>query len=172
MRGPANRVAKLGMLLAVSLMLHVLESALPLPLPFVRLGLANIVTVYAIIAMGVGDAMVLTILRVAISSLLVGTFLGPSFAMALGGGVAATLAMWVAFRLAAPPLGVVGVSLVGALFHNVAQLSVLAILFTGPGPAVHLMPAAMLMAAIAGFGTGLVALFTFKRIDRGGLAGD
>ncbi len=160
------------MLLAVSLMLHVLESTLPLPLPFVRLGLANIVTVYAIIAMGVGDAMILTILRVGVSSLLVGTLLGPSFAMALGGGVAATLAMWVVFRVAAPPLGVVGVSLVGALFHNMAQLAVVAILFTGLGPAARLMPVAILMATVAGLGTGLVALFALKRIDRGGFTGD
>ncbi len=160
------------MLLAASLMLHVLESTLPLPLPFVRLGLANIVTVYAIITMGVGDAMILTILRVGISSLLVGTFPGPSFVMALGGGVAATLAMWVAFGLAAPPLGVVGVSLVGALFHNMGQLSVVAILFTGPGPAARLVPVAILMAAVAGFGTGLIALLALKRIDRGGFPGD
>lgn len=165
-------MARLGMLLAVSLVLHVLESTLPLPLPFVRLGLANIVTVYAIIAMGVGDAMILTVLRVGVSSLLIGTFLGPSFAMALSGGVAATLAMWVTFRFVTPPLGVVGVSLVGALFHNLAQLSVVAILFTGPGPAARFVPVAILMAAVAGLGTGLVALFALRRIDRGGFVGD
>ncbi len=151
------------MLLAVSLGLSVVERAIPVPVPFLRVGLANIVTVYAIITMGLADALVITVLRVAIGSLIVGTFLGPTFALSLGGGLAATLAMGAA-RTASPPLGIVGVSLVGALFHNLGQLVVVAALFAGAGPVLRLVPLATLMAAGAGLVTGIIATLVIERL--------
>ncbi len=158
-----RRTAHLAVLLAVSLGLSVVERAIPMPVPFLRLGLANIVTVYAIITMGLADALIITVLRVAIASLITGTFLGPTFALSMCGGLAATLAMGAA-RTASPPLGVVGVSLVGALFHNLGQLVVVAALFAGVGPAVRLVPLATLMAAGSGLVTGLIAMLVIERL--------
>ncbi len=165
-----RRTAHLAVLLAVSLGLSVVERAIPMPVPFLRAGLANIVTVYAIITMGLADALVITLLRVVIASLVTGTFLGPTFALSMGGGLAATLAMGAA-RTAAPPLGVVGVSLIGALFHNLGQLVVVAALFAGAGPAVRLVPLATLMAAGAGLITGLIATLVIERLGHLGFDG-
>jgi len=134
-----------------------------MPVPFLRLGLANIVTVYAIITMGLADALIITVLRVAIASLIVGTFLGPAFVLSLGGGLAATLAMGAA-RAASPPLGIVGISLVGALFHNLGQLVVVAALFVGAGPALRLVPLATLMSAGTGLVTGITASLVIERL--------
>jgi heptaprenyl diphosphate synthase len=163
-RSRSGRLATLGLLLAAGLALYVVESALPAPFPFLRLGLANVATIVAILMLGMADALALTVLRVSLASILVGTFLGPAFALAMAGGVAATIAMGLAARWALPPLGVVGVSLLGALTHNVAQLCVIGGIYTGRGPAVSLLPAALFVSAAAGLGTGLIARFTTDRL--------
>lgn len=157
-------MARLGLLLAVALVLYGVESALPSPVPFLRIGLANAVTVFVLVSMGMADAVLVTILRVTVASLIVGTFLGPGFAMAMAGGIAASLAMGFAAQAALPPLGVVGLSLIGAAFHNVAQLAVVAGLYTGPSGAARLLPFALLMAAVSGLVTGLVALFALEKL--------
>lgn len=163
-RSSGRRVANFGLLLAVALVLYGVETFIPVPLPFLRLGLANVATLVALVMMGVGDALVLTVLRVTLASLIVGTFLGPGFALAMAGGLAAVLAMGVARRLAFPPLGVVGLSLIGAAAHNVAQLGVVAGAFTGAPAALRLLPAAILLAAVTGLLTGLIALFALEKL--------
>jgi len=166
-RSPARRVAGFGILLALALVLHAVEGLLPTPLPFARLGLANIVTLLAVVAFGLADAVLLTALRVMLASLLAGTFLGPGFAMSLAGGLTAAVAMWAVFRLWCPPLGIVGVSLVGAAAHNVAQVVTVGTIFTGAAAAARLLPVALLLAAVAGLATGLAAHFVLARIRPG-----
>lgn len=161
---PAGRVARLGMLLGVALALYAVESALPSPFPFLRIGLANIATLLALLTLGFADALAVTVLRVAIASLVVGTFLGPGFGLAMAGGVAGAVGMGLAVRYALPPLSVVGVSMVGAAVHNVAQLGVLAGLYTGPGPALRLLPVALLVSVATGLATGLFALFALEKL--------
>ena len=85
-------------------------------------------------------------------------------ALAAAGGIAAVVGMGLAVRLALPPLGVVGLSMIGAACHNVAQVGAVAALYTGPGPAARLLPAAFLLAAGAGLATGFVALFALGRL--------
>jgi len=163
-RSLTGRMARLAVLLAAALVLQALERLVPSPFPFMRIGLANIVTVFVVLTSGLADALVLTVLRVTIGSALLGAFLGPSFALGLPGGAAAAIGMALAARLARPPLGVVGVSLVGALCHNLAQLAVVAALYTGVAAATRLVPAAILVSAAAGLGTGVVASVAIDRI--------
>lgn len=160
----AGRVARLGMLLGVALTLYAVESALPSPFPFLRIGLANIATLIALITLGFADAIAVTVLRVVVASLVVGTFLGPGFGLAMAGGVAGAVGMGLAARFAFPPLSVVGVSVVGAVLHNLAQLGVLSGFYTGPGPAVRLLPVALLVSAATGLATGLIALFALEKL--------
>jgi heptaprenyl diphosphate synthase len=160
----SRRVARFGVLLAVALVLHGIERFIPVPVPFLRPGLANVATVIMLVTSGTGDALVLTVLRVTLASLIVGTFAGPGFAMAMAGGLASTLAMGLARRVAFPSLGVVGLSLIGAAVHNIAQLAVVAGLFTGVAAASMMLPAALLLAAVTGLVTGLVALFALEKL--------
>jgi heptaprenyl diphosphate synthase len=164
----ASRLAKLGMLLGVGLALHAVESLMPSPFPFVRVGLANIATLVALLSLGFADAVAVTVLRVGIASLVVGTFMGPGFALAMAGGIAGALGMGAAAKFAAPPLSVVGISIFGALCHNLAQLGVLSGLFTGVGPAAKLLPIALLVSAASGTITGLVALFALEKLGQHG----
>jgi heptaprenyl diphosphate synthase len=160
----ARRLATVGMFVAASLVLHVAEGLFPSPLPFVRLGLANVVTLFALLTVGVRAAVAVVVLRVAVASVLAGTLAGPAFALSMAGGLAAALGMGAAARLGAPPLGVVGVSMIGAACHNLAQLGVVAWLLAGAGAAWGLVPIALLVSAGAGLVTGLAARFALDRL--------
>ncbi len=160
----SRRLATIGMLVGVSLVLHVVEGLFPSPLPFVRLGLTNVVTLFALIALGVRAAVAVVILRVTIASVFAGTLAGPAFALSMGGGLAAALGMGAAARLGAPPLGVVGVSMIGAACHNLAQLGVVQWLYTGAGAVSGLAPVALIVSAGAGLVTGIAARFALDRL--------
>ena len=72
--------------------------------------------------------------------------------------------MGLARRVAFPPLGVVGLSLIGAAVHNIAQLTVVAGLFTGAAAASRMLPPALLLAVVTGLATGLIALFVLEKL--------
>ncbi len=160
----AGRVARLGMLLGMALALYAVESALPSPFPFLRIGLANIATLIALITLSFADALAITVLRVIVASLVVGTFLGPGFGLAMAGGMAGVVGMGLAARFAFPPLSVGGVRVVGAVLHHLAELGVLSWFYTGPGPALRLLPVARLVSAATGLATGLIALFALEKL--------
>jgi heptaprenyl diphosphate synthase len=160
----ARRLATIGMLVGVSLVLHVTEGLFPSPLPFVRLGLANVVTVFALLTMGARVAVAVVVLRVAIASVFGGTLMGPAFALSMAGGLAAAVGMGVAARIGAPPLGIVGISMIGAACHNLAQIGVVAWLYAGVGAASAFVPIALLVSAGAGLATGIVARFALDRL--------
>jgi heptaprenyl diphosphate synthase len=160
---PTSRIAKLGMFVAAALVLYAVEAALPSLFPFLRLGLANIVTVVVLLTMGFADAIIVTVLRVTIASLIVGTFAGPGYALAMSGGLSAAVAMGLGSRLS-PPLGVVGLSVIGAAAHNLAQLGVVAGLYTGARGALVLVPMALIVSGAAGLATGLVAFFVLEKL--------
>lgn len=171
-RSAPRRVALLGMLVAAGLVLHAVDRLIPSPVPFARLGLANVVTLVALVAYGLPDALAVTLVRVTVGALIVGTFGGPAFLLALAGGLTSAVAMGALVRWTMPPLGVVGVSLIGAAAHNMAQLAVVGVLFTGAVAAVRLAPAALLVSAPAGFATGAVAWLVLNRLPLVGEAAD
>ena len=156
-RARIRRLVDLSLLTAASLVLFVFESVIPAPLPWVRLGLANVVTVSVLFLYGVRAAFLVTILRVLLGSLLVGTFLAPAFFLSLAGGLAAATLMAIARRVASPPLGIVGISTLGAVAHNAGQLAVLSLLFLRGADALRLLPYLTLSATLLGVFTGIAA---------------
>ena len=149
---------RIAILSAYALALHGFESLVPMPLPWVRVGLANIITVTTFILLGFRAAMMVTLVRVFIASLLTGSFLGPGFILSAGGGLAGILAMGLVRRLLPLLFGPVGLSLTGALFHNLAQLFLAYLLFVQKiEPVLLITPALMLIGTVTGLVNGLVA---------------
>ena len=93
---------RIAWLTALAITIHIAESALPSPLPGIKPGLANVVTIVALVQYGWGTAAWVALLRVLIGSLLIGTFLSPTFLLSLAGAVASItalrLASWVPGR--------------------------------------------------------------------------
>lgn len=168
-----RRLTDLALLTGASLVLYVFESLVPAPLPWLRMGLANVVTVTVLHTDGLWPAFVVTLLRVLLGSLLIGTFLSPAFLLSVSGGMVALAAMAAARRLAPRRLGIVGVSALGAVGHNVGQLAALAALILHAGEALRLLPYLLLSATLIGALTGFTAyaLRAYLMTRRGGRYG-
>ena len=161
-----RRMVTLSLLAAYAVMLHGVEAVLPTPVPWLKLGLANIITLVTLALYGLRAGMTVTVLRVVLGSLLLGTFLGPSFFLSMAGGVASTLLMGAALRTLGRWLSLVGISLLGAFAHNLAQVAVV-YAFLVPHPEVFFaLPLMWALAIPTGVLTGLAAAYLVEHLKR------
>ncbi len=150
-------------LLLLATALHVLEASLPSLGPWFKPGLANMVTLVALALLGPKAAFNLALWRVILGSLFIGTLLTPTFIMSLSGAVAAAIAMLLAHRLL-PCLSLVGVSLLGAMAHMLAQFVVVEQLFIQQAAIYLLLPVLLLLSAMTGWINGALASYIAGRI--------
>jgi heptaprenyl diphosphate synthase len=160
----ARTLSRLAALTAVAIVLQIAESLVPKPLPWLRLGLANGAALLALERLGVRAGVAVTVARVLLGSLLLGTFGGPAFALSAAGGGAAILTMALARRFAVPPLSLLGVSVLGAGAHVAGQLAAFGAVFGVGIGAVALAPVLTLGAVPLGFVTGGVVLAVHRRL--------
>lgn len=146
---------------AVAILIHLLEAGLPSPVPGLKPGLANIVTLIVLLRHGLVAAVWVTGLRVLVGSLLVGSFLAPGFWLS-GAGACASLAAlaagwgW-AQRLPRLAPSVIGLSALSAVAHVGGQFLLAWTLFV-PHPGLLALLPPLLSAALAlGLVTGLLA---------------
>lgn len=148
-------------LAALAITIQVAEAALPSPVPGVKPGLANVITLYVLFTAGWRAAVQVAVLRVLGASLLLGTFGSPAFVLSLSGALAAVASMGLTHRL--PATGPVGVSAVAGMAHMGAQFLV-AWTWLLPVPGlVHLLP--VLLSFALGFGilSGMIAMSLMER---------
>ena len=163
MSRPVYRLTRCAVLTALALALSVAEGLVPLtiliPLPGLRLGLANLVTVYALCRLSGREALLLLLARCLLGSLLGGNLMALAFS--LTGGLLALGVMALLLRL--PALSLFGVSVAGAAAHNAGQsLAALAVLRT-PAPLVYLPPL-LLCSLVTGAVTGGVSVLLVQRV--------
>lgn len=160
-RWNASAVAKLGLLTAVALVLGYFEHLLPITgIPGVKLGLANTVLLYALYLMDIPSAILLMILKVGLSGLLFG---GPAAMLySFAGGLTSLLVMILTRK--AKGVSVVGVSVLGALTHNIAQMAVACFVVETRAILAYL-PVLLAAAAVTGTLTGLIARYTVRGLN-------
>jgi len=158
---------RIALLSAYAIAIHSFESLLPTPIPWFRLGIANIITLVTLMLYGFRSAMMVTLIRIVLSSIFIGTFLGPGFILSFGGGVSSTLAIGITFSLLPRLFGPVGLSLIGALFHNIAQLFLAYILFVQQiEPILIISPVLISLGTITGVVNGIIGGMLIKNIRR------
>ena len=153
----ARTVTLLGILAAVALILGYLEQLVALSsVPGVKLGLSNTVLLYALYLLDAKRAWLLMALKVLLSGLL---FSG-AFAMLYGlfGGIFSLFAMCAVRRI--PGVGVIGVSVCGAVAHNLGQL-LIACFVAKTSAVLTLLPVLLVAGALAGVVTGAAAKAVF-----------
>jgi len=149
---------------ALAITIHIIESALPSPLPGLKPGLANVVTITVLILYGWKAAAWVSILRVIAGSLILGTFLSPTFLLSFSGALCAILALFIADALPGKGFGPMGFSLLAALAHMTGQVSMAYIAFV-PHPGIwQLFPVLIGFAVLLGASNGLISLFVLKRL--------
>ena len=149
-----RRIARLA---AAAIVLTVAEAAIPLPLPGVKPGLSNIVTLIGLARWGWRDAVWVALLRVFAGSLLLGQLFAPGFFLSLAGSLASLATLGLAMHLPRRWFGPVSLSVFAAFAHIGGQL-VLARLWLVPHDGVfYLVPVFALAATVFGLVNGLVA---------------
>ncbi len=144
--------AKMAVLSALMLSLSALEELFAPVMPLgTKPGLANIPVMLVLSEYGLLPALVLALFKAVFALLTRGVL---AFCMSLFGGVAATLVMWLLLRFAKGRVGLVAVSVAGALSHNMAQLFA-SVCFLGPY-ALYYAPVLILFALPTGAVTGII----------------
>ncbi len=157
---------RIALLASYALALHGLEALIPTPIPWLRLGLSNIITVITLFFYGIRPALIVTMVRVVLGSLLLGTFLGPAFFLSLSGGLAGTVSMGIAVTLFPGLFGPLGISLIGAFFHNTAQLFTAYLLFVRNIQAILVvLPFLVAAATFTGACNGMAARYLIREIQ-------
>ena len=124
-----RRLAAMGVLTALALILFMVEAQIPMPVPIpgVKLGLSNIITVFAVFAMGSGDAAAILFCRVFLGAIFSGNF-STIFYSAAGGLCAILITIGLKRILTLKQLWVAGA--LGAVAHSIGQM-VMAVALTG-----------------------------------------
>ena len=163
-------------LAALAITIHVAESALPSPLPGVKPGLANVITLVALLMYGWRVAAWVAGLRVLVGSLFIGTFLSPAFMLSLSGAVCSIAVLGVVGpwakkswqqprRMLAP--GPVGLGVLAAMAHMTGQFYAAYWLFIPHKALFNLLPVLMTAALIFGIISGLIAASMINYLTSG-----
>ena len=158
-----HRIAQLA---AAALGLTLLEAALPSPLPGVKPGLANIVTLVVLLHYGWRSAVWVSVLRVVAGSLLLGSFLSPGFVLSLSGALASLMMLGLAQALPARWFGAITLSILAALAHVSGQLAVVYFWLIPHSGIAYLIPIFAAAALLFGTLNGLAAAALLKRLPR------
>ena len=150
-----QKMALLGVLTAAAIVIAILESFIPsVGIPGVKLGLANIVILIILYELGIVEAVIVNLLRVLVVGLVRGTFLSMGFLMSLTGAVF-SLTIMIIFYLLIKKFSIIGVSVIGSIFHVAGQILV-AMLYLGTAYIVFYLPIIALSAIITGVFVGVV----------------
>ncbi|MCK9548231.1 MAG: Gx transporter family protein [Sphaerochaeta sp.] len=136
---------------AVTLLCSTLEFLIPKPLPFLRLGLANLPLLIILDTIGLRSYLAILLLKAIGQGMVSGTLFSYLILVSLSGTLASGLAMYGAKRLLASRVSLVGISLIGAFVSNLSQIAVAAAVVYGSA----IWIAAPLMLAL-GLATSLV----------------
>ena len=142
---------------ALALGLSVLEAAIPSPLPGVKPGLANIVTLIVLTRYGWRTAAWVSLLRVLAGSLLFGNFLAPGFFLSLSGALLSLLVLAVSRHLPTRCFGPVTHSILAAFAHIAGQLLLVYLWLIPHAGLLYLVPIFAVAALLFGTVNGLIA---------------
>jgi heptaprenyl diphosphate synthase len=155
-----HRIAKLA---ALAIGLHLIEAVVPSPLPGVKPGIANIVTLYVLYRFDFATAAWVSLLRVFASSLLFGNFLSPTFALSLSGAVLSLLILGLAQYLPKRYFGPVSLSIFAAFAHMLGQLLLVRFWLIPHAGVAYLIPIFMVAALFFGLLNGLITSALLKK---------
>ncbi len=163
-----KKIYKIALLVAFACVLQIAESLIPHPIPGLRLGLANMLTLTAMVILGFGYALEVAVLRTVLSAFIMGTFMSPTFILSFAGAVASTLIMgffyWLSGFNRRFRLSIIGISIIGAFSHNLVQLYLAYLLLVKHEGIFVFFPWLSIGAVATGWVVGVVAGGVCRRL--------
>lgn len=156
-----KKTAYLGVMLALALICSYVEVLIPIPIgiPGIKLGLANIVVVFVMYSIGVKEALLLSVMRVTISGFMFGNVV--AIAYSLAGGLLSLVIMFLLKKTNL--LSCISVSIAGGIAHNIGQMMIATVLVDNYY-VLYYVPVLMIAGFITGACIGVVAQEVFLRI--------
>ena len=163
MKLDTRKMTTLALLISVAMILSYIESLVPafVAVPGVKLGLSNIATVFALYTLGWPAAIAVSLVRVLLSALLFGNI--SSLAFSLAGAALALCSMIPLSKI--DLFSSIGVSVVGAIMHNVGQVIAAAIVMETAAIAYYIIPL-LLSGTVAGIVIGIISGILVERIKK------
>ena len=157
----SKKIARYALLVALAIVLSWLESLVPLSVavPGVKLGLTNLVVIFALYRMSAGDALAISLVRVLLVSFTFGN--AYAFAYSLAGALLSFVVMWGLKRIGT--FSTIGVSVAGGVGHNLGQILIAAIVLENSG-IFYYFPALLISGTVAGVCIGVVGGILVKRL--------
>ena len=162
-----GKLMRMALLTAVALIIFVVEAQIPVPIavPGVKLGLSNIVTVYAVFTLGPGPALMILFCRVFLGAVFTGQMMTLMYSLA--GGFLCWCSMCL-LRKVMTPKQIWICSIFGAISHNIGQMAV-AVGITRTPSLLAYLPVLMASAVVTGAFTGVAAQLLIGRLERLGI---
>ena len=154
---PSREDYLIAWLSAAAIMVHIFESAIPSFIPGLKPGLANIITITVLCIYGFRIAAWVSMLRVLVGSMLIGTFLSPTFFLSASGALVSLFVLWLATRLPANTFSAIGYSVLAAMSHMSGQFVCAWLLFIPHNGLWRLFPLLMTVAVIVGIINGIIS---------------
>ncbi|MDD4298928.1 MAG: Gx transporter family protein [Bacilli bacterium] len=163
-----RKLTQLSMLLALAVVLNIFESMIPILgniIPGSKLGLANIVILFVIYIYGFKDAVFISLMRVLLVGILRTGLFNIVFFFSLGGGIISVIAMSLVHRFT--KLSIIGVSIIGAIFHSIGQILIAIIGLKLPNM-IYYLPYLLIISVPTGIVIGMISqkVITFyKKVE-------
>lgn len=158
----SKKVALYGVLIALAFIFSYIEALLPInvSIPGIKVGLANIVIVMALYLLDIKDAMMISVIRIVLVGLTFGNM--STMIYSIAGGLLSLAIMTIAKKSAA--FSIVGVSVLGATFHNIGQILV-AIWMLESKVLMNYLPILLISGVVAGVLIGIMGGEVTKRLE-------
>ncbi|MCD8480596.1 MAG: Gx transporter family protein [Candidatus Cloacimonetes bacterium] len=155
----------LAFLTATASAVHIIESLIMsmLPVPFIRVGLSNIVVLYLVMERQIAPAFVVAFAKSVLGGIATFSLLSPMLPLSLGGGLFAVSMMSLGLVIR-PRFSIFGISVLGALAHNAAQLILVRLLLIHNDSLFVLTPILILFALLSGLVTAYICVYLKERI--------
>lgn len=162
----SKQIALCGVLVAVALVLSLVEKMIPIqalvPVPGIKLGLANVVTVFALTHLRLRETIAIILVRVTLASVFMGSV--TAFLFSLFGSLLAMAVMKLLFYGEGICFSLAGISVAGAAAHNIGQIGA-AILVLGTTDVIGYLPMLLVVSIPMGLVTGLVCTVVLGHLN-------
>jgi len=148
-----HQIAKLS---AIAVALSLIEFFFPSPIPGVKPGIANIVILYTIFKFDLRMGIWVSIIRVFVTSIILGSFLSPTFFLSLSGALFSLLSLIIFKNLSPKFFSLISFSLIASLAHIIGQFVIVRLWIIPHDGIFYLLPIFILSAFIFGLVNALV----------------
>lgn len=159
----AKKIAFLGLCVSLSMILSYFESMVPplVAVPGVKVGLANLVTIFMLYKVGVKETIAVSLIRVVLVSILFANALSMIYSLVGAGLSLAGMILLKKLKL----LSCVGVSVTGGVLHNIGQV-VTACILMETSQIIFYLPVLLISGTVAGVVIGYGAALMVKRLEK------